>query len=238
MPPAARRRFEGWIERRVRDRVPVQYLTRRQEFWSLDLYVDERVLIPRPETECLVEELLRRAGPHPELWADVGTGSGAVALALASERSDCRVLALDVSVGALEVAARNRRRHAGAGGRVWLAASDLLAAVLPRRGAFTRIAANLPYLASAEILSLAPEVAAHEPRGALLAGDDPAALIRDLLPQAARCLAPGGTLHLEIAPALCGMVVALVRDVGGFSAAEVRRDGLGLERVVSAVRLP
>ncbi len=238
MPIPRRRKFEGWIRRRVRERVPVQYLTRRQEFWSLDLHVDERVLIPRPETECLVEELVRRAGPHPETWADVGTGSGAVALALASERPDCRVLALDLSLQALAVARHNCRRHPQPGGRVWLAASDLLEAIRPRQGALTRIAANLPYLAADEMPGLAPEVSAHEPRRALVAGDDAVALIARLLPQAARCLAPGGTLHLEIAPAMCGAVVEMLRDSGRFSAAEVRQDGLGLERVVSAVRVP
>jgi len=238
VPQGPRRRFEHWVERRVRDRVPLQYLTHRQEFWSLDLYVDERTLIPRPETECLVEELLRRAGPHPETWLDVGTGSAAVALALAAARPDCRVIGLDISPGALQVAALNRRRHPGPGARVWLLASDLLQAVQVRRGVVNRIAANLPYLSAAEIPTLEPEVSKHEPRRALVAGENAAALILRLLPQAADLLAAGGTLHLEMAPPLGAAITAALRDSGRFSAAEIRRDGLGLERIVSAVRLP
>jgi release factor glutamine methyltransferase len=236
VPAAARSTFEGWVERRLRERVPVQYLTRRQEFWSLDLHVDERVLIPRPETECLVEELLKRAGSEPEMWIDVGTGSGAVALALASERADCRILALDISPRALEVARLNCRRHPAPGSRVWLAGSDLLEALAPRPGIARRIAANLPYLAEDEIRTLQREVAGHEPRAALVAGAEAARQIERLVPQAARALAPGGSLHLEIAPGLTARVTEILGATGAFGAVEVRRDGLGLERVVSATR--
>jgi release factor glutamine methyltransferase len=237
VPHSARSTFQSWLGRRLAERIPVPYLTRRQEFWSLDLHVDERVLIPRPETECLVEELLRRAGPEPETWIDVGTGSGAVALALASERFDCRVLALDVSPGALQVARLNRLRHPGPGSRVWLAASDLLAALAPRPGIARRIAANLPYVSERELAGLQPEVAAHEPRRALVAGADAAQQIERLLPQAARVLAPGGSLHLEVAPELAPRVGAMMRAGGAFAAVEIRRDGLGLDRVVSAERI-
>ena len=216
--------------------MPLQYLTRRQEFWSLDLHVDERVLIPRPETECLVEEVLRRAGSGPERWADVGTGCGAVALALASERPDCSIVALDISSTALEVAALNCRRHPRPGSQVRLVASDLLGALVARRGALTRIAANLPYLSSSELPALAPEVASHEPRLALVAGGRGEKMIARLLPQAAALLAAGGTLHLEIAPGLCSAVERLLRAEGLFSSFEVRRDLQGHARVVSAVR--
>lgn len=236
VPETARSTFQIWLGRRLRERVPVQYLTRRQEFWSLELHVDERVLIPRPETECLVEELLKRAGSAPETWIDVGTGSGAVALALASERPDCRVLALDVSPRALEVARLNRLRHPGPGSRVWLAASDLLAAFTPRPGIAQRIAANLPYVSERELASLQPEVSGHEPRRALVAGADAAQQIERLVPQAARVLAPGGSLHLEVAPGLGARVTAMLRAGGRFGAVEIRRDGLGLDRVVSAER--
>ncbi|MEE9219366.1 MAG: peptide chain release factor N(5)-glutamine methyltransferase [Acidobacteriota bacterium] len=238
VPAPARRQFEAWLRRRVRERVPVQYLTRRQEFWSLELYVDERVLIPRPETECLVEEVLRRAGPKPELWVDVGTGSGAVALALASERPRCRVLALDVSKAALEVAALNCKRNPEPGSRVWLAVSHLLSALRPFFGGVQRIAANLPYLSEEESSTLPPEVGRHEPKGALFAGEDAVAVIRLLLPQAAESLGPGGSLHLEISPGLRDTVIDLVTSSGSFAAAEVRKDALGHPRVVSAVRLP
>lgn len=237
VPQAALRRLGEWLGRRTRDRVPLQYLTRRQEFWSLDLYVDERVLIPRPETECLVEELLRRGSRDAEVWADVGTGSGAVALALASERPDCRVLALDVSRPALAVAALNCRRHSGPGERVQLAASDLLQAVGAGKGAVRRIAANLPYLSAMEMHTLAPEVSVHEPRRALVAGEDAVSIIARLIPQAARVLPAEGTLHLEIAPPLCAAVQGLLEASGSFGSIEVRRDGLGLERIVSAVRV-
>jgi release factor glutamine methyltransferase len=236
VPEAACSTFHRWLDRRLGERVPLQYLTRRQEFWSLDLHVDERVLIPRPETECLVEALLRRAGRAPETWIDVGTGSGAVALALASERPDCRVLALDVSPGALQVARLNCLRHPGPGSRVWLAASDLLAALFPRPGIVRRIAANLPYVSEREFASLQPEVAGHEPHRALVAGADAARQIERLLPQAAAALAPGGSLHLEVSPELGARVAAMLRASGVFGAVEIRRDGLGLDRVISAER--
>jgi release factor glutamine methyltransferase len=234
----ARRRFEMWVHRRCRERVPVQYLTNQQEFWSLDLYVDERVLIPRPETECLVDEVLHRVGPKPEVWVDVGTGSGAVALALASEHPACRVLALDVSRAALEVAAINCRRNPEAGERVTLVASNLLSALRPIRGLVQRIVANLPYISHAEEHTLAPEVADHEPPGALFAGEEASALIRRLLPEAAEILSPGGSLHIEIGPSLREEMISFISMSGSFAAAEVRKDALGHPRVVSAVRLP
>jgi release factor glutamine methyltransferase len=238
VPVEARRQYEVWLQRRRRERVPVQYLTRRQEFWSLDLYVDERVLIPRPETECLVEEVLRRVGPQPEIWVDVGTGSAAVALALASEHPACRVLALDISRPALEVAALNCRRNPEAGARVTLVASNLLSALRPARGVVQRIVANLPYISEGEARTLAPEVVNHEPNGALFAGEEAEALIRRLLPEAAEVLSPGGSLHLEIGPALRDEVINLISTSGSFAAAEVRQDPLGHPRVVSAIRLP
>ena len=234
----ARRQFETWVQRRRRERVPVQYLTHQQEFWSLDLYVDERVLIPRPETECLVDEVLHRVGPQPEIWADVGTGSGAVALALASEHPACRVLALDVSRAALEVASINCRRNPEAGRRVTLVASNLLSALRPARGTVQRIVANLPYISQAEERTLTPEVADHEPHGALFAGQEASAVIRRLLPEAAEILSPGGSLHLEIGPSLRDEIISFISTSGSFAAAEVRKDALGHPRVVSAVRLP
>jgi release factor glutamine methyltransferase len=209
-------RFEALLTRR-QAREPVAYILGRRDFRYLTLRVDRRVLIPRPETELLVEVGLELA--HGLSVADVGTGSGAVALALACERPDLRVVGLDVAPGALEVA----RANAGALGiEVEFRVADLL-----DDGEYDAVLANLPYVADGT--ELAPEIAEFEPPGALFAGVDGLDLVRRLIADAAGTRV--GLLALEIGPEQADEIVALL-DEHGFGSVEVRTDLAGLARVV------
>jgi release factor glutamine methyltransferase len=231
---AERQRFRELVKRRADTRVPVAQLTGTREFWSLPFEVSPDVLVPRPETESLVEEALVRL-PDPEAAAsvlDVGTGSGAVAIAIARERPKARVVATDLSEAALAVARRNAEAL-GVADRLHLAAGDLFAAA---PGAFDLVVSNPPYLALGEAEGLAPELA-HEPRAALFAGPDGRELLRRLVDEAPAHLAPGGALALEIAPGQAGDVRQWLEE-RGFRGARVRRDLAGRPRVVSGRLAP
>ncbi|MFO8072457.1 MAG: peptide chain release factor N(5)-glutamine methyltransferase [Polyangia bacterium] len=181
--------------RRRRDGEPVAHLTGRREFWSLDLEVTPEVLVPRPETETLVEALLGFEPQGPFL--DLGTGSGCVALALAGERSDVRVDAADVSAAALRVARSNAERL-GLGDRVRFFEGDLFDP-LPAGERYGAIASNPPYVPSGRLSSLPAEVR-REPELALDGGEDGLDLVRRVLRDAGPRLAPGGVLVVEIDP--------------------------------------
>lgn len=142
---------------------PLQYIRGRTEFFSREFYVDDRVLIPRPETEILVETAIGRA-PRGGRVIDIGTGSGCIAISIERSRPDLRVIGVDVSIGALAVADRNRRALQS---RAALAASDLFESI---DGAFDLVVSNPPYIPAAELATLATEVKDHEPRGALTPG--------------------------------------------------------------------
>jgi release factor glutamine methyltransferase len=157
----------GQLIRRRADGVPMAYLVGRREFYGRSFAVDPRVLIPRPETEHLVEAALECIGSRARLL-DVGTGSGCIAITMALERPEASVVATDVSLGALAVAAANRRRH-GVDGRVRLVRADLLSSL--RLQAFDVVVSNPPYIDVDEWHSLMPEVRDHEPPEALFAGD-------------------------------------------------------------------
>ncbi len=218
IPPAAARRFGETVRRRLR-REPVAYITGRRGFRHLELAVDPRVLIPRPETELLVELALEL---RPRRVLDVGTGSGAVALAVASELSECEeVVATDTSAAALEVARANTERL-GLAGRV-----ELVEGTLPDSAEFDLVLANLPYVSEAEWGALEPEVTEWEPREALLAGPDGLDAIRALLDAGppARCLA------LEVGAGHAEAVSGLMRGAG-FGQIEGRKDLAGIDRVV------
>lgn len=189
-------RAEAFCARRL-NREPVAYLVGTREFYGLAITVGPGVLIPRPETETVVEETLRLVeGEASPVLADVGCGSGAIAVALAVARPDAVVYALDVAPRALELTAHNAADH-GVSGRVLVLESDLLAA-LPRP--VHVVAANLPYVMSNEIPLLEPEVSRYEPREALDGGPDGLTLIRRLLAEAGGRLMPGGALVLEMDP--------------------------------------
>jgi release factor glutamine methyltransferase len=204
---------------------PVAYLVGQQEFWSLPLKVDARVLIPRRDTETLVETALRRA-PAALRIADVATGSGAVALALAKERPDAAVVATDASEDALAVA---RANAAALALPVRFVAGDLLA---PLAGeTFDLIVANPPYVPSGAIAGLAAEVR-REPRAALDGGPDGLALIRPLVAAAPAALAPGGVLAIEHGFDQ-GEAVRSLFAAAGLADVDTARDLGGNERVTS-----
>ncbi len=186
-------RYQAFLARRLQHE-PIQYIVGEQEFYGLRFRVTPAVLIPRPETEHLVEAVLARLSrDRPLHIADVGTGSGAIALALAHERPLARVDALDISPDALAIAEENARAL-GLISRVRCLESDLLAAVSSER--YDAIVSNPPYVASTERLE--PQVAEWEPHGALFAGPDGLAVYRAFLPQAIAHLRPGGLFAAEL----------------------------------------
>jgi release factor glutamine methyltransferase len=224
--PAAARSFGEMVRRRLR-REPVAYILGRKGFRRLDLAVDPRVLVPRPETELLVELALEL---RPERVLDVGTGSGALALAVADELPDVEVTATDTSPAALEVARANAQRL-GLGDRV-----RFVEGTLPVDGAFDLVLANLPYIAERDWSSLQPEVTKHEPREALLAGPDGLDAYRALIPGCPPLLSRyaermRGALAVEVGEGQAPAVAELMRDAG-LGEVETRRDLAGIERVV------
>ena len=191
-PPRAISAGEALIDRRLRHE-PAAYLMGRREFYGLELFVAPGVLIPRQETETIVEEalrLLKARGTGPVSIADIGCGCGAIAIALAVNAPEATIYATDAHSRPLEVTRLNAER-CGVAGRVRVLGGDLLA---PLPGPVDLIAANLPYVASADIPLLEPEVSGHEPREALDGGADGMALIRALISGAPRYLLPGGAL--------------------------------------------
>jgi release factor glutamine methyltransferase len=223
-------RYRDLVSRRLADE-PVAYLLGHKEFWSLDLLVDPRVLIPRPDSETLVEEALDRvAAGASQRIADVGTGSGALALALAKERPEAQIFATDVSPDALAVARANAERLNLA---VTFLEGDLNQPLAPA-GRFDLIVANLPYIPSADIDGLAADVRS-EPRLALDGGRDGLALVRRLVAAAPDLLQPGGCLALEVGAGQSGAVAELL-GAAGFGGIRSRRDLAGIERVVSGVK--
>jgi release factor glutamine methyltransferase len=227
VPASAGRTFGELVRRRLR-REPIAYILGRKGFRNLELAVDPRVLIPRPETELLVELALEL---RPERVLDVGTGSGAIALAVADELPEAEVTATDTSAGALEVARGNAERL-GLAERV-----RFVKGTLPddERG-WDLILANLPYVAERDWPSLQPEVTKYEPREALLAGPDGLDAYRALIPECAPRLSRyaermQGALAVEVGEGQAGAVAELMR-AAGLGEVEIRRDLAGIERVV------
>lgn len=220
--------------RRRADREPLQYITGEVQFRELTLAVDPRVLIPRPETEVLVGEVLARAGEAgagPVL--DVGTGSGAIVLSLLREGPFDRGVATDASSEALEVAAANAERH-GLGDRLELRTGSLWEPI-GEGEEFRVIVSNPPYVAAGDADALAPEVRDHEPRAALFAGEDGLSVIQELVAGAPSHLAVGGLLAVEVGLGQADAVAELFR-AAGFRGPRVAADLTGRERIVLAVR--
>ena len=234
LTPKELTRFRDLAARRVA-REPLPYITGHREFFGLDFVVDARVLIPRPETELLVEHALRIARPLPRLLeiADVGAGSGAIAVTLAVHLPHATVYALDASAGALAVTAENARRH-NVASRVHCRQGDLLT---PLPGPVDLIAANLPYVTTGEWTDLLPEIRDNEPRAALDGGPDGLDAIRRLLATAVPHLRPGGVLLLEIGASQGSAVTSLARRCFPAADLQLHRDYAGLDRLV-IVRLP
>jgi release factor glutamine methyltransferase len=197
LTPAQQAAYDALIQRR-RASEPIQYITGEQEFYGLALRVTPAVLIPRPETEQLVEAVLAELdGARPLRILDVGTGSGAIAIALAHHLPHASVTAVDLSSAALEVAASNAARHALTD-RIRFIQSDLLAALSPDEPPFDLIVSNPPYVPTGDRAGLHPQVRDHEPASALFAGPDGLDIYRRLIPQARAALRPDGLLALEI----------------------------------------
>ena len=238
LEPAELEAFRPLLKRRAA-REPLQYVLGRQAFRDLDLEVGPGVLIPRPETEQLVEIVLKwaRARGDEALTAlDIGTGSGAIALALLAEGPFGRVVATDASAAALAVAGRNRDAI-GAPERLELRAGEYLEPIAPDER-FDVVVSNPPYVAERERASLAPEVAEWEPAQALFAGSDGLDALRRIVADAPRALRTGGLLALETGDGQARSVLALAREHGGYRDAEVHEDLSGKERVVTAIRAP
>ncbi len=228
-----RERLRALVTERARG-VPLAYLTGEREFFSLRFAVDRRVLIPRPETEHLVEEAQRRlVGVDGAVLADVGTGSGCIAVAALHGLPAARGHALDRSAAALEVARENAARH-GVSGRLELHEGDLLAPLRahPDWGRLHVVVSNPPYVVRGDP-GLAPDVAAHEPPEALyVPGGDPLAVLRRLAPEALEALRPGGLLAVEVGAGSARQAVALLEALG-YQGVRVGVDLAGIERVVS-----
>lgn len=222
LSPRDTARYEELLTRRASG-VPLQYLTREQNFCGLSLYVDERVLIPRQDTECLVEEVLRDGARGALL--DLCTGSGCIPLALLKHGNFSCALGADISAEALAVAETNRART---GLPLLLRQSDLFSEI-PER--FDVITANPPYIESAEIESLSVEVRDHEPRLALDGAADGLAFYRRLAAESGAHLKPGGRLYLEIGMAQ-GAAVASLLEAAAFSDIQIIRDLAGRDRIV------
>ena len=220
--------FRGHVRERLTGR-PVQYITGESGFRLLDLEVTPDVLIPRPETELLVEQTLSLVGEGRDATAlDLGCGSGAIAIALATESPTLRVTASDLSPAALAVAAKNRDRH-DIVGRLQLLCGDLFGP-LRAETRFDLIVSNPPYIETVEIESLQPEVRDHEPRLALDGGEDGLDVIRRIIQAAPKHLRPGGALLLEVGHTQAEQVSDLLAGDG--LEPSIHQDLAGIPRIV------
>lgn len=237
--------YQAALERRL-TRLPVAYITGRKEFMSLEFLVDENVLIPRPETETLVEALIERLRGHeaeardggggraPVIVADIGTGSGAIAVSIAWFVRHASLIAVDISPGALRVARENARRH-GVEDRIEFLEGDLLSPLAGRglEGRIYAVVSNPPYLSRRMMASLPPEVA-KEPRVALAGGEAGLDFAQAILDGARVYLAADGFVALEVGHDQAETVRRLAVDEFGYGGVDVIRDYAGVERVVIA----
>ncbi len=225
------------LVRRSGQHEPIAYLVGHKEFFSLDFVVTPDVLIPRPETETLVQaalDLSRGKTPPVGRILDLCTGTGCVAVAMATHLPDSQLVATDASDGALRVAEENLRRHKLLD-RVSLRQGDLFDALGPQETEFDLIVSNPPYIPTGQIDTLSTTVAGYEPRTALDGGADGLALVRRIIAGAADRLRPAGTLAIEVGYDQ-GKIVRELLVAAGYVEARAVRDGLGHERVIMGVR--
>ncbi len=225
-------RYDAALADRVRG-VPAQYITGHQEFWGMDLIVTPAVLIPRPETEHVIEavlELARTGGQEcpPRTIADVGTGSGCIALALAKELPTAEIHAIDISAAALEIARANAARHQ-LESRIRFHRADLLAGF--EKEYFDFVVSNPPYVGELEADQVQLEVRKFEPRNAVFAGHKGTEVIERLIPQAEAVLKPGGWLVMEISGTIAEEVNRLLAD---WSDVQIKPDLQSIPRVALA----
>ncbi len=228
--------FERAVERRVR-REPLQYITGRQEFWGLEFTVTTDVLIPRPETELIIETALRtdREKKPPLRILDLCTGSGCIAVALARELPQAQILATDASAQAVSVARGNARRH-GVADRIRFFEGDLFGPLeeLDIRGQVDIIASNPPYIPSGDFGSLQPEVRDYEPGMALLAGPEGIEVHRRIIQEAPDFLSRRGSLIMEMGMGQAEALSRLIRENSEYASIEVLKDLAGIDRVIVA----
>lgn len=242
MPLKARQKslFQRALQRRAQ-REPISYITGQREFWSLDFLVTPDVLVPRPETEHLVEVALELLGQldknFPFRILDLGTGSGAIAVSLAKERSDLEIWATDFSSGALEIARANADQH-GVREKVHFLQGDTFKPVEGRRGFFHMVVSNPPYVRRGEIQDLPPEVRDWEPKLALDGGLDGLDLYRRIIQGGQLYLADRGFMVLEIGADMGDEVSRLFAIMDCYSEGAVYQDYAGRDRVVVARKLP
>lgn len=237
IPEEGKERLQDLIRRRV-SREPLQYILGHQEFWSIDLKVDRRVFIPRPETEQLVEEALavldRITSKKVPSVLELGTGSGAIAISIAKEVKEVFLVATDISESALRVAQENAVRALVAH-RISFLRADLLQPIRPG-GDFDLIVSNPPYIPDSAMESLPREIKDHEPRIALKGGRDGLDFYRRLIPLIPSYLRPKGWLLLEVGSDQWRAVSEMIEADGHFQSVERKRDLSGIERVVKAQR--
>jgi release factor glutamine methyltransferase len=234
--------YRELIQRRLK-REPVQYITGVQEFWSLDFNVGPQVLIPRPETEILVEQAVsiikdrKAAGESGRLSVlDIGTGSGAVAVSIASELPVADIWASDISKEALEVARANARRH-GLDARINFIEGDLFSAIKDTKQLFDVIVSNPPYIPKEDYVALPPEVGQYEPRRALDGGDGGLFFINNLILEAKDFLKPGGWLLIEMAPFQTAKAMDMIERSGFYGEQKIIKDYCRMDRVVTARKI-
>jgi len=239
LSPAGEGRFYQLLRRRSRHE-PIAYILARKEFWSLEFWVTPAVLIPRPETERLVEvalECARQVSDKSSLRVlDVGTGSGVVAVSLGKELEKAEVWAVDVSAGALAVAAANARRH-GFGKTIRFLRGNLFEPLSQQGECFDLIVSNPPYVRTRELTELALDVRDWEPVIALDGGDDGLDYYRHIAAHAGKQLAPGGWLVVEIGAEMASEVAGMFAAAGGYGAASVFQDYAGQDRVIATRKL-
>ncbi len=223
-------RFSIAIERRAA-RSPVAYITGEKEFWSLTMRVTPAVLIPRPETETVVEQTLRVVGDLNRKLRilDICVGSGCIAAALASELPNATIIAADNSAAAIEVA---RENLAFAGDRITLLCGDLFEPLQAMQAGFDVVTANPPYIAEEDYAALAPEIAEYEPRQALLAGKSGLDFIARIIEDAPRFLKPGGWLVMEVGSTQAPECKTLAIGSDCYDTISTAKDLAGIERVV------
>jgi release factor glutamine methyltransferase len=232
----ARKTFERAVERRSR-REPLQYITGRQEFWGIEFMVTPDVLIPRPETELIIESALRsvRDRNGPQWIIDLCTGSGCIAVSLAKELPQARILATDTSSQAISVARGNARRHDVAD-RIRFFEGDLFGPLeeLDIHGQVDIIVSNPPYVSSGDFSALQPEVRDYEPKMALLAGPDGTQVQRRIVNEAPRFLMKHGLLIMEMGLGQADPLAHLIRQRKNYGSLEILKDLAGIDRVIVA----
>lgn len=232
-------RFRGLVKRRVK-REPVAYITGIKEFWSLPFQVSSGALIPRPETELLLEIALKRIpllqhGPKGYLFLDLGTGCGALAICVAKELKGrkARILATDISLAALRIAIENASRL-GYRNEISFILADLFPPV--RKKEIDLVICNPPYIPTSQIQALEAEIKDFEPREAVDGGPDGLALIRRIIAISPTYLKPGGVLILEVDSSQADGVAEMMRRDEGFDSALIHKDLEGRKRAVEAQR--